>query len=69
MIAYGLFMLPVFHIAEKAFGVHENGRYLIKVLVRLIPALFVWFVALMLPFFGVINDLIGAFCTPLETYM
>jgi hypothetical protein len=23
--------------------------------------LFVWFIALMLPFFGVINDLLGAF--------
>ena len=28
MIAYGLFMLPVFHMAEKAFGVHEKGTYL-----------------------------------------
>jgi hypothetical protein len=30
-------------------------------------ALFVWFIALAIPFFGVINDLLGAFCVTFET--
>ncbi|GAX79909.1 hypothetical protein CEUSTIGMA_g7349.t1 [Chlamydomonas eustigma] len=69
MIAYGLFMLPVFHIAEKALGVHEKGSYFAKVAARLLPAFVVWLITLMFPFFGVINDLIGSFCTPFETYI
>ena len=36
MIAYILFMMPVFHIAEKAFGVHES-TYIKKVAARLAP--------------------------------
>ena len=32
-------------------------------------ALFVWFIALAVPFFGVINDLLGAFAVTLETYV
>jgi hypothetical protein len=36
MIAYILFMMPVFHIAEKAFGVHES-TYIKKVAARLVP--------------------------------
>lgn len=30
-------------------------------------ALFVWFIALAIPFFGVVNDLMGAFCVTFET--
>ena len=37
MIAYILFMMPVFHIAEKVFGVHESSSFLKKISARLIP--------------------------------
>jgi hypothetical protein len=30
-------------------------------------AMFVWFIALAIPFFGVVNDLMGAFCVTFET--
>jgi len=33
----------------------------------LLAALFVWFIALLIPFFGVINDLMGAFAVTFET--
>ena len=36
---------------------------------RIVPAAAVWCIALLLPFFGVINDLLGSFCTPFETYI
>jgi hypothetical protein len=32
-------------------------------------ALFVWFIALAIPFFGVVNDLLGAFCVTFETFI
>eukprot|EP00879_Flechtneria_rotunda_P022831 GHRR01024124.1.p3 GENE.GHRR01024124.1~~GHRR01024124.1.p3 ORF type:complete len:102 (+),score=16.70 GHRR01024124.1:592-897(+) len=32
-------------------------------------ALFVWFVALLIPFFGVINDIMGAFAVTFEAYI
>ena len=34
-----------------------------------VSALLVWFIALLVPFFGLINNLIGAFCVPFETYI
>jgi hypothetical protein len=32
-----------------------------------LAAAFVWFIALAIPFFGVVNDLLGAFCVTFET--
>jgi hypothetical protein len=32
-----------------------------------LAALLVWFIALLLPFFGVINDILGAFAVTFET--
>jgi auxin influx carrier (AUX1 LAX family) len=29
----------------------------------------VWFIALAIPFFGVVNDLLGAFCVTFETFI
>ena len=42
--------------------------YALRVTARIPLALFVWFLALLLPFFGVINDLLGAFAVSFETY-
>jgi auxin influx carrier (AUX1 LAX family) len=65
-------MLPVAIMVEKLCRVHrkEGGAgYALRVAARVPLALFVWLLALMLPFFGVINDLLGAFCVSFETYI
>ena len=67
LVAYILFMLPVAIMVEKLCRVHHKG-YALRVTARIPLALFVWFLALLLPFFGVINDLLGAFAVSFETY-
>ena len=65
VIVFGLFSFPLYFMAEKALGVHE-GVYWKRVAVRLPIALLLWLIALAFPFFGVINDLLGAFTTTFE---
>ena len=67
LVAYILFMLPVAIMVEKLCRVHHKG-YALRVASRLPLALFVGFLALLLPFFGVINYLLGAFTVTFETY-
>ena len=68
LVAFGLFILPVCVMWEKLVRTHYKPLPL-KLASRVPVALFVWFVALAVPFFGVINDLLGAFAVTLETYV
>eukprot|EP00775_Hariotina_reticulata_P005826 gene5826-6067_t len=68
LVSYGLFILPVCIMFEKLTRTHYKSLWC-RLPSRLPVALFVWFIALLLPFFGVINDLLGAFAVTLETYI
>lgn len=56
-------------MAEKAVGVHEGAPLWKRYLVRLPIGLLLWLIALAFPFFGVINEVLGAFTTSFETYI
>jgi auxin influx carrier (AUX1 LAX family) len=68
LVAFGLFILPVCVMWEKLVRTHRRGLG-IKLASRVPVGLLVWFIALLVPFFGVINDLLGAFCVSFETYL
>lgn len=67
-IAFGLYVMPLNFMWEKLLGVHQ-GIYLVRVLARLPVALLLWFLALLLPFFGPLNSLIGSFITSFSVYI
>jgi len=68
LVAFGLFIGPVFHIWENRWGVH-NARFSTRVLYRLPICACVVFVAVAVPFFGAINSVLGAFTTSFSTYI
>ena len=53
---------------EKVLGVHE-GHYLHRVIARIPIACLLWFLALLIPFFGPLNSLIGAFIMSFSVYI
>ena len=53
---------------EKVLGVHE-GRYILRVIARIPIACLLWFLALLIPFFGPLNSLIGAFIMSFSVYI
>lgn len=69
VIVFALFAFPLYFMAEKAVGVHEGAPLWKRYLVRLPIGLLLWLVALAFPFFGVINEVLGAFTTSFETYI
>ncbi|KAI7843624.1 hypothetical protein COHA_002864 [Chlorella ohadii] len=68
VIVFGLFAFPIFFMVEKWAGVH-NGAYWKRLLCRLPIAALLWLISLAFPFFGVINDVLGAFTTTFETFI
>jgi len=44
---------------EKYWGLHQ-AHYLKRVLIRLPIGILLWFIALMIPFFGPLNSIIGS---------
>lgn len=68
LVAFALFILPVCVMWEKLCRTSAKPTP-VKVLSRVPVALLLWFIALAVPFFGVINDLLGAFAVTLETYV
>merc|ERR1712224_996058 len=68
VVAFGLFAGPLFHMLEKGLKIDNKG-YLIRTSVRFIVVAILLFFAVMLPFFGVINGLLGAFTTTCCTYV
>lgn len=67
-IAFGLYIMPLNFMWEKLLGIHQ-GRYLVRVVARLPVAFLLWFLALLLPFFGPLNSLIGAFIMSFSVYI
>lgn len=67
-VAYGLFVGSLYHVWEKLLGI-EAKAFWIRVLARYLVAGVILLVSVAMPFFGVINSVIGAFVTTLGTYV
>jgi auxin influx carrier (AUX1 LAX family) len=68
LVAFGLFIGPVFHIWEHFLDIH-NKRFSTRVLYRLPLCGCVLLIAVAFPFFGAINSVLGAFTTSFSTYI
>mmetsp|Transcript_19446 Transcript_19446/g.40032 ORF Transcript_19446/g.40032 Transcript_19446/m.40032 type:complete len:518 (+) Transcript_19446:253-1806(+) len=68
LVAFGLFIGPVFHIWEHFLGVHGE-RFSKRVVCRLPLCACVVLIAVAFPFFGAINSVLGAFTTSFTTYI
>lgn len=68
VVAFGLFAGPLFVMTEKVLKI-DHKHYLLKVFVRYIIVGIMLLIAIALPFFGVMNSLVGAFSTSLATYI
>jgi len=68
MVAFGLFVGPLFHMWEKLIHVH-NQRFIVRAILRIPLALVILFLAVAFPFFGAINSVLGAFTTSFGTYI
>jgi len=68
LVAFGLFMGPLFHIWEKFLRVHDK-QFWIRVLARLPLCGGIMLIAVAFPFFGAINSVLGAFTTSFTTYI
>lgn len=58
-IAFGLYIMPLNFMWEKYWGVHQ-APFWTRVLVRLPVGILLWFLALLIPFFGPLNSVIGS---------
>ncbi|KAK9807255.1 hypothetical protein WJX73_003504 [Symbiochloris irregularis] len=67
-VAYGLFVTPLYFMWEKAIGTHRKSLW-IRLPSRIPVCLFIWFIALLVPFFGPINSVMGAFFTTWASYI
>lgn len=68
LVAFGLFVRPLFHMWEKFWKVHGKAFW-IRVLFRLPLVGLILLIAVAVPFFGAINSVLGAFTTSLTTYI
>lgn len=68
LVAFGLFIGPMFHVAENMSGVHKKAFW-IRVLVRLPIVFIIVLFAIAFPFYGAINTVLGAFTTSFATYI
>lgn len=68
IVAFGLFSGPLFHILEKTLKIDHKG-YWLRTSSRFVIVALILLVALMFPFFGVINGVIGAFTTTFGTFI
>ena len=68
LVACGLFILPLFIMAEKAARLHHRSLWL-KLPVRLLVFGAAWLVAVAFPFFGPMNGAIGALLSSQATYI
>lgn len=59
-VAYALYVTPVFFMWEKLVGTHTKS-YWIRLPSRIPVSLFVWFIALLIPFYNTINAIMGSF--------
>lgn len=68
LVAFGLFIGPIFHIWEKFWNVHDK-KFPIRIIFRLPLCGFMVLIAVAFPFFGAINSVLGAFTTSFSTYI
>ncbi|KAJ7539531.1 hypothetical protein O6H91_11G098800 [Diphasiastrum complanatum] len=68
LIEIGLLALPIYILWEKLLGIHP-AKFYIRVIVRVPVVLVVWFFALMIPFFGPINSVVGALLVTFSVFI
>jgi auxin influx carrier (AUX1 LAX family) len=68
-VALMLNITPIFHMWEKAIGLHLSPNYLLKSFARVPVVCLIWFLALAIPFFGPINSMMGAFLISFSVYI
>jgi len=68
LVAFGLFIGPLFHIMEKALKIHRKAFW-IRVLARLPLIGIIVLFAIAFPFYGAFNTVLGAFTTSFATYI
>lgn len=68
LVAFGLFIGPLFHMWEKFLKVHDKPFW-IRICYRLPLVGLILLIAVAFPFFGAINSVLGAFTTSLTTYI
>ncbi|KAJ7518936.1 hypothetical protein O6H91_20G016100 [Diphasiastrum complanatum] len=68
-IEFGLLCLPIHLMCEKALGVHHSKHFFLRAMARIPVAVFIWFMSLMLPFFGPINSAVGSLLVTFSVYI
>lgn len=68
MVAFLLFIMPVFYMWEKALKIHDKPYYM-RLPLRLPVAGGIWLLAVAFPYYNIINSILGAFTTSFETYL
>lgn len=66
-VAFMLFIMPLYMLAEKACRVHHRN-YIFRLLVRIPVVGFIYFLAICFPYYNIINGVLGAFTTTFETF-
>ncbi|CAM6091757.1 unnamed protein product [Calypogeia fissa] len=67
-VAFGLYVMPLFFMWEKLWGIH-TAWFPLRVVMRLPVAALLWFLALAFPFFGPFNSIVGAIFISFSTFM
>lgn len=68
VIIYTIVVVTVFIAFEKGVGVHTR-RYIMRLIARIPISMVIWFFALAIPFFGLINSLMGAVLITMGGYV
>jgi auxin influx carrier (AUX1 LAX family) len=68
-VAFGLFIGPLFHMWEKLLFREEHPSYWVMAVIRLPVVWFMVLISVAMPFFGIINSVLGAFATTFGTFI
>ncbi|EFJ32775.1 hypothetical protein SELMODRAFT_85340 [Selaginella moellendorffii] len=66
---FGFMALPIFMKWEKLLGIHRSKNYWLKAVSRIPVVLLVWFFAIMTPFTGLIDSIVGSIFTSFSVYI
>ncbi|EFJ35797.1 hypothetical protein SELMODRAFT_165549 [Selaginella moellendorffii] len=66
---FGFLSLPVFMKWERLLGIHGSSNYYLKSISRIPVVLVMWFVAIMVPFIGLIDSVVGAVFASFSVYV
>ncbi|KAJ7519734.1 hypothetical protein O6H91_20G053900 [Diphasiastrum complanatum] len=69
LIVFGIIAIPVYLLWEKALGIHLSKNFLLRTVFRIPVVLSIWFVSLMIPFFGPINSAVGSLLVTFSVYI